>query len=172
MAVGRRPDLRATAHAADPWSVPGAGGYRIEFFCPMAIHAFGTNPRPASKRTTTERNSWSNKTMEEKSTIQDADSEDCNEARRQRSRNSQTPPKSELRYSKKHYIRRVQNGTFGTPLGEEKGPIRRPKTWRNLAWTSAKMQLLRNSQTPPKSELRYSKKQYIRRAQNGTFGTP
>ena len=32
--------LRATAHAADPWSVPGAGGYRIEeFFCPMAIHA-------------------------------------------------------------------------------------------------------------------------------------
>ena len=33
--------LRATAHAADPWSVPGAGGYRIEefFFGPMAIHA-------------------------------------------------------------------------------------------------------------------------------------
>ena len=42
-AWGRRPDLRATAHAADPWSVPGAGGYRIEFFCPMAIHAFGTH---------------------------------------------------------------------------------------------------------------------------------
>ena len=41
--VGRRPDLRATAHAADPWSVPGAGGYRIEFFCPMAIHAFGAH---------------------------------------------------------------------------------------------------------------------------------
>ena len=66
----------------------------------------------------------------------------------------------------------VQNSTFGTPLGEEKSPIRRPKTWRNLAWTSARMQLLRNSQTPPKSELWYSKKQYIRRAQNGTFGTP
>ena len=26
-----------------------------------------------------------------------------------------TPPKSELSHSKKQYIRRVQNGTFGTP---------------------------------------------------------
>ena len=36
------PDLlRATAHAADPWSVPGVGGYRIEeFFFPMAILAY------------------------------------------------------------------------------------------------------------------------------------
>ena len=33
--------LRATAHAADPWSVPGVGGYRIEeFFFPMAILAY------------------------------------------------------------------------------------------------------------------------------------
>ena len=38
-----------------------------------------------------------------------------NAAPRQRMRNSQTPPKTELRHSKKQYLRRVQNGTFGTP---------------------------------------------------------
>ena len=38
-----------------------------------------------------------------------------NAAPRQRMRNSQTPPKTELRHSKKQDLRRVQNGTFGTP---------------------------------------------------------
>jgi len=37
-------------------------------------------------------------------------------------RNIQTPPKSELSHSQKQYIRRVQNGTFGTPEEQEKGP--------------------------------------------------
>ena len=40
-------------------------------------------------------------------------------------RNSQTPPKSELSHSKKQYIRRVQNGTFGIPKNKKRAPVRR-----------------------------------------------
>ena len=45
-----------------------------------------------------------------------------NAAPRQGVRNSQTPPKSERRHRRKHYIRRAQNSTFGTPYEEEKSP--------------------------------------------------
>ena len=45
-----------------------------------------------------------------------------NAAPRQCMRNSQTPPKSELRHNTKPYIRRSQNTTFGTPYEEEKSP--------------------------------------------------
>ena len=117
-------------------------------------------------------------------------------------RNSQTPPKSELRYSKpssgnsqtlpkselRYGCRNTSEGTvpkrqnpskiraqaqqktvrsagpkqhLWSPLRREKkkrAPVRRPKTWRNLAWTNAAPRpWIRNSQTPPKSELRYSK---------------
>ena len=40
------------------------------------------------------------------------------------------------------------------------------------AENAAPRQRMRNSQTPPKTELRHSKKQDLRRGQNGTFGTP
>ena len=40
-------------------------------------------------------------------------------------RNSQTPPKPELSHSKKQYIRRVQNGTFGIPKNKKRAPVRR-----------------------------------------------
>ena len=116
-----------------------------------------------------------------------------------------------------------KNSTFGgsktAPLEptkkKKRAPVRRPKTWRNLAWTIASMQLLghgsetakhhlnpssgtanraqatakhylnpssgtaaetpprarfRNGRTPARFELRHSKKQYVRRVQNSTFG--
>ena len=40
------------------------------------------------------------------------------------------------------------------------------------AENAAPRQRVRNSQTPPKTELRHSKEQDLRRGQNGTFGTP
>ena len=45
-------------------------------------------------------------------------------------------------------------------------------TWPGQAENAAPRQGMRNSQTPPKSELRHSKKQYLRRVQSSTFGTP
>ena len=72
-------------------------------------------------------------------------------------RNSQTPPKTELRHSKKQdqYI-------------DKKHGAAEPGEAEN----AAPRQCMRNSQTPPKTELRHSKKQDLRRGQNGTFGTP
>ena len=61
---------------------------------------------------------------------------------RARLRNGRTPARFELRHSKKQYVRRVQNSTFGAPYKKKKrAPVRRPKTWRNLAWTIAQMGL-------------------------------
>ena len=117
-------------------------------------------------------------------------------------RNSQTPPKSELRYSKpssgnsqtlpkselRYGCRNTSEGTvpkrqnpskiraqaqqktvrsagpkqhLWSPLRREKkkrAPVRRPKT------------RFRNGRTPARFELRHSKKQYVRRVQNSTFG--
>ena len=89
------------------------------------------------------------------------------------------------------------------PLTEKKrAPVRRQKTWRNLACANAEWQPLRtrsetakhhassgeaknttqtgtrfwqwirNSETPPKSELTRSKKRLAARGRSGTFGTP
>ena len=68
-------------------------------------------------------------------------------------RNSKTPPKSELRGGKKWSFAGVRSGTFGAPQGEEKTPVRRQKTWRNLAWTNAKRQPLGNGCETAKHHL-------------------
>ena len=69
-------------------------------------------------------------------------------------RNSQTPPKSELRRSKNY--RSVARGRSGPlePLKEKKkAPVRRQKTCRNLAWTKAKRQPLDNGCETAKHHL-------------------
>ena len=70
---------------------------------------------------------------------------------------------------------RVRNGTFEALKEKKRAPVRRQKTWRNLAWTNAKRQprqWIRNSKTPPKSELRRGKKWSFAGGRSGTFGAP
>ena len=68
-------------------------------------------------------------------------------------RNSKTQPKSEIRRGKKRSFAGMRSGTFGAPKGEEKSPVRRQKTWRNLAWTNAKRQPLGNGCETAKHHL-------------------
>ena len=102
-----------------------------------------------------------------------------------RIRNGRTLARFELRHSKKQYVRRVQNSTFGAsaPSNQLKA-----KSWREMdgwgiealpsstvgdsaAETPPKARF-RNGRTPARFELRHSKKQYVRRVQNSTFGAP
>ena len=51
---------------------------------------------------------------------------------------------------------------------KKRAPVRRPKTWRNLAWTIAKMQLLGHGCETTKHHLNPSSGE----AKNNTFGGP
>ena len=95
-----------------------------------------------------------------------------NAAPRQRMRNSATP----LRHSKKKGLAAGPKRHLWNPLRRRKAPQYIDKTHGAAepgeAENAAPRQRMRNSQTPPKTELRHSKKQDLRRVQNGTFGTP
>ena len=68
----------------------------------------------------------------------------------------------------------AENTTFGgsktaplePPKKKKRAPVHRPKTWRNLAWTIAKMQLLGNGCETAKHHLNPS----AGTAENTTFG--
>ena len=99
-----------------------------------------------------------------------------NAAPRQCMRNSQTPLKSELRHSKKKVPAAGPKRHLWNPLRRRKEPQYIDKKHGAAepgeAENAAPRQRMRNSQTPLKTELRHSKKQDLRRVQNGTFGTP
>ena len=99
-----------------------------------------------------------------------------NAAPRQCMRNSATPLKSELRHSKKKVPAAGPKRHLWNPLRRRKEPQYIDKKHGAAepgeAENAAPRQRMRNSATPLKTELRHSKKQYLRRVQNGTFGTP
>ena len=68
-------------------------------------------------------------------------------------RNSKTPPKSELKRGKNGHSQGCEVAPL-EPLKEKKrAPVRRQKTWRNLAWTNAKRQPLGNGCETAKHHL-------------------
>ena len=67
-----------------------------------------------------------------------------------------------IRNAAKHHLNpssgAAENGTFGgpetaAPKEKKRAPVRRPKTWRNLAWTNAKRQPLGNGSETAKHHL-------------------
>ena len=106
--------------------------------------------------------------------------------------NSQTLPKSELRYRKKGLVCKIH--AQGAPNGfEDRGPFStfepaKSKELERDGWMGYGVEALpsrtvgdsaaetpprarfRNGRTPARFELRHSKKQYVRRVQNSTFG--
>ena len=68
-------------------------------------------------------------------------------------RNSKTQPKSELSEAKNGHSQGCEVAPL-EPLKEKKrAPVRRQKTWRNLAWTNAKRQPLGNGCETAKHHL-------------------
>ena len=70
----------------------------------------------------------------------------------------------------------MRSGTFGAPKGEEKNPSTYTKNVTQPSLdkgkTAASWQWMRNSKTPPKSELRRGKKWSFAGVRSGTFGAP
>ena len=90
---------------------------------------------------------------------------DTNEARRQRMRKGQTPPKSELRQAKNSAFATLPHGAETAPSKPLKETVMDRSRWaKNVAQPNldkdkneARRQRMRKGQTPPKSELRQAK---------------
>ena len=161
---------------------PSSGKPKNGAFATLPHGAETAPSKPLKERQVKDRSRWANRWA--KNVAQPNLDKDKNEARRQRMRKGQTPPKCELRQAKNNAFATLPHGAETAPSKplKERQVKDRSRWAKNVAQPNlhrdkneARWQRMRKGQTPPKSELRQAKKRYVRNpstgCRKGTFET-
>ena len=136
---GRRPDIRATAHAADPLVGPFGSRRRKTVIRRGPKWHLWTPLKEKKKAPVRRQKTWRNLAW--------------TNAKRQPFGNGSETAKHHLNPSsgeaENAHSQRAEVAPLDPLKEKKKAPVRRQKTWRNLAWTNAKRQPLGNGSEIP-----------------------